>query len=98
MCSKGRGRNGTERNGFKGIFDLLIRTLLLRVQDAEARDGREEDDGATRAGGDHVAGAGLGHDEGAGEVDVEKAAELGRVVGFCFDVGAFSSFDAFGER
>ena len=36
-----------------------------------------------------MAGAGLGHDEGAGEVDVEEAAELARVVGFGFDVGAF---------
>ena len=71
------------------FFDLLIRTLLLRVQDAEAGDGREEDDGAARASGDHVTAAGLGHDEGARQVDVEEVAELGRVVGFGFDVGAF---------
>ena len=33
-------REGTERNGTVGRdFDLLIRTLLLRVQDAEAGDG-----------------------------------------------------------
>ena len=59
------------------------------MQDAEAGDGREEDDGAACAGGDHVAGAGLGHEEGARKVDVEEVAELARVVGFGFDVGAF---------
>lgn len=67
--------------------DLLVGALLLRVEDAEAGDGGEEDDGAAGAGGDHAAGAGLGDEEGAGEVDVEEGAEGGGVVGFGFDVG-----------
>ena len=71
--------------------DLLVCTLLLRVQDAETRNGREEYDGAAGAGGDHVPGAGLGHEERAGQVDVEELAEQGGVVRFGFDVGAFSS-------
>ena len=70
--------------------DLLVCTLLLRVQDAETRNGREEHDGAAGAGGDHVPGAGLGHEERAGQVDVEELAEQGGVVGFGFDVRAFS--------
>ena len=78
--------------GVERDFDLLVRALLLRVQDAEAGDGGEEDDGAAVAGGDHVAGAGLGHDEGARQVGVEEVAELARVVGFGFDVGAFFFF------
>ena len=73
-----------------GGKDLLVCTLLLRVQDAETRDGGEEDDGAAGAGGDHVPGAGLGYEERAGQVDVEELAEQGGVVGFGFDVGAFS--------
>ena len=58
------------------------------MQDAHAGNGREEEDGAAGAGGDHVAGAGLGDEEGPGEVDVEEGAEHGRVIGFRFDVGA----------
>ena len=69
--------------------DPLVSALLLRVQDAEAGNGGEEDDGAFGLGGHHVAGAGLGDEEGAGEVDVEQGAEHGGVVGFGFDVGAF---------
>ncbi len=61
------------------------------MQDTEAGDGREEKDGAAGAGGDHVASAGLGDEEGACEVDVEEFAEQGRVVGFGFDVGACAS-------
>lgn len=83
----------------------VVGALLLRVQDARAGDGGDEDDGATAAlgfggmlevgvgvggGADHVAAAGLGDKEGAGEVDVEEAAELGGGVGFGFDVGARS--------
>ena len=64
------------------------------MQDAEARNGGEEYDGAPGAGGDHVPGAGLGHEERAGQVDVEELAEQGGVVGFGFDVGAFSGRDS----
>lgn len=71
----------------RGDRDVLVGALLLRVQDAEAGNGGEEDDGAPRAGGDHAAGAGLGDEEGAREVDVEEGAEGGGVVGFGFDVG-----------
>ena len=35
-------------------------------------------------------GAGLGYEERARQVDVEELAEQGGVVGFGFDVGAFS--------
>ena len=87
LSEERKGGNRTER--FARIFNLLIRTLLLRVQDTEAGDGREEHDGAAGAGGDHVVGAGLGDEEGACEVDVEEVAELARVVGFGSDVGAF---------
>ena len=58
------------------------------MQDPAAGDGGEEDDGPAGAGGDHVARAGLGHEEGAREVDVEEGAEHGGVVRFGFDVGA----------
>lgn len=58
------------------------------MQDPGAGDGGEEDDGPAGAGGDHVARAGLGHEEGAREVDVEEGAEHGGVVRFGFDVGA----------
>lgn len=68
------------------------------MQDAEAGDGGEEDDGAPRAGGDHAAGAGLGDEEGAREVDVEEGAEGGGVVGFGFDVGTGLGWAMCGER
>ena len=58
------------------------------MQDAEAGNGREEQDGAAGAGGDHVASACLGDEEGTGEVDIEELAEHGGVVGFGFDIGA----------
>lgn len=89
-----------EVRGGDGKRGLLVGALLLRVEDAEAGDGGEEDDGAARrpvsvavavavavAGEYHAAGAGLGDEEGAGEVGVEEGAEEGGVVGFGFDVG-----------
>lgn len=57
------------------------------MQHARPGDGGDEDDGAA-SGADHVAAAGLGDEEGTGEVDVEEPAEHGRVVGFGFDVRA----------
>lgn len=71
-----------------GRFGGVVGALLLRVQDAGAGDGGEEDDGAAGLRTDHVASAGLGDEEGAGEVDVEEVTEQGGVVGFGFDVGA----------
>ena len=58
------------------------------MQDAGAGDGGEEDDGAAPVGGDHVARAGLGDEEGARQVDVHDVTETGRGVGFRFDFGA----------
>ena len=61
------------------------------MQDAGAGDGGDEDDGATAVVAVvfyHVAGAGLGDEEGTCEVDVEEMAELVGGVGFGFDVGA----------
>ena len=71
VLRKGKERSGDARRG----SNLLVRALLLGVQDAEAGDGGEEEDGAAGAGGDHMAGAGLGDEEGAGEVGVEEVAE-----------------------
>lgn len=58
------------------------------MQDTEAGDGREEQDGATGASGDHVTSAGLRDEKGAREVDVEEVAEHRGVVVFRFDIGA----------
>lgn len=58
------------------------------MQDTEASDGREEQDGAAGASGNHVTSAGLRDKKGACEVDVEEVAEHGGVVGFRFDIGA----------
>ena len=71
-----------------GGFGRVVGALLLRVQDAGARDGGEEDDGAAPVGGDHVVRAGLRDQEGAGQVDVHDVSEAGRGVGFRFDLGA----------
>ena len=57
----------------------------LEIQDFVSRGGR-------RVPRIRTAGAGLGDEEGAGEVDVEEAAEFGGVVGFGFYVGAFCAF------
>lgn len=89
---KGGGFGGL---GFRAK-DVLVGALLLRVEDAEAGDGGEEDDGAAGAGRDHAAGAGLGDEEGAREVDVEEGAEGSGVVGFGFDVGTGFGFGWFG--
>ena len=48
---------------------------MLWVEDARAGDRGEEDYGAAGAVVDHVLAAGLGDEEGAGEVYVEEAAE-----------------------
>lgn len=85
---RGEGSGQLGHGGLGGV----VGALLLRVQDAGGGDGGEEDDGAAGAGGGggghHVAGAGLGDEEGAREVGVEEGAEEGRVVGFGFYVGA----------
>lgn len=62
--------------------------LLLWVENAVAGHGGDEDDGTAALVLDHVPAAGLGEEEGAGEVDVEQSAEHVGVVGFGFDVGA----------
>lgn len=70
-----------------GGFGGIVGALFLRVQDAGAGDGADEDYGAAAAAGDHVAGAGLGDEEGAGEVCVDESAENLWVVVLGFDVG-----------
>ncbi len=72
------------------------RKTCLETQELVSRGGR----GVPRI---RTAGAGLGDEERAGEVDVEEVAELGGVVGFGFYVGAFLcvwlvSVGGFGER
>lgn len=73
------GETGKEKEGMG---------LLLRVENAVAGYGGDEDDGSAALVLDHVPAAGLGEEEGAGEVDVEESAEHVGVVGFGFDVGA----------
>ncbi len=68
-------------------LERVVGALLLRMQDARAGDGADEDDGAVAGAGDHVAGAGLGGEEGAGEIGVDEGAEGLDVVVFGFDVG-----------
>lgn len=58
------------------------------MQDAGAGDGGEEDDGAAVSCSDHVATAGLGNEERAGQINIQEGTKHGGVVGFGFDVGA----------
>lgn len=60
----------------------------MREADDGSGHGGDVDDGAAAGGGDHVGRAGLAGDEGAGDVDVEEAAEFVNGVVFGFDVGA----------
>ena len=53
----------------------------------EVGDEANEDDGVAASTADHVAGAGLGDEEGAGEVGVDKGAEALGVVVFSFELG-----------
>lgn len=82
LCGEGFAQ--LDDGGFGGV----VAALFLRVVDDRAGHGRDEDDGAAFAGGDHGAAARLSDDEGAGHVDVDQPAELLRVVIFGFDVGA----------
>lgn len=66
----------------------VVSALFLRVQDAYAGDGAEEDDGAGRFGGDHGAGTSLRDEEGAVEVDVDEGAEEGGWVALGGEIGA----------
>ena len=70
-----------------GRFRRVVTALLLGVVDDGARHRCDEDDRAAVAGRNHGAAACLGHEEGAGDVDVDEAAELFRVVILGLDVG-----------
>lgn len=64
------------------------------MQDPRACDGGDEDDGSATARMGllhHVAAAGLGDDEGTGEVDIDKSAKRVHIVRFGFDVRATQS-------
>lgn len=80
----GQGLCHLDDGGLGGV----VAGLLLRVVDDAARHGGDEDDGAAVLGVDHVAADGLGDQKGAGDVDVEKTAELLGVVVLGLDVGA----------
>lgn len=91
------GREGLGQLGHS-CFGGVVGTLLLRVQDAGAGDGGEEDDGAAGFGGDHVASAGLGYEERARQVYVEEVPEHGGVVIFGFYVGADREGDEHSDK
>ena len=71
-----------------GSLGGVVGALLLWVQDASPGDGGDEEDTAAAVARNHVSAASLGDDEGAGEIDIEQAAEHGWVVVLGFDVGA----------
>lgn len=66
----------------------IVAGLLLRVVDDGTGHGGDVDDGAALLGLDHLLADGLGDEEGAGDVDVNEAAELLVVVDLGLDVGA----------
>ena len=70
----------------------VVSALFLRVQDAYAGDGAEEDYRAGGFGGDHGAGAGLRDEEGAGEIDIDEGAEEGGRVALGGEIGAEEDF------
>ena len=80
----GEGFAELDDGGFGGV----VAALFLRVVDDGAGHAGDEDDGAAGALGDHLAAAGLGDEEGAGEVDREEVVPFGVVVFLGFDVGA----------
>ena len=95
------GRDGVDANvvasplGSEGLGELndsglggVVAGLLLRVVDNGARHRGDVDHGATSLELDHLLTNSLGDEESAGDVDVEKAAKLLRVVGLSLDVGA----------
>ena len=57
------------------------------MQYARAGDGADEDDRPASAAGDHVARAGFGDEEGAGEVGIDENAKFFFIVIFGFEVG-----------
>lgn len=67
-------------------FGCVVTALLLGIIDDGARHGCDEDDRAAVAGCNHGAAACLGHEEGAGDVDVDEAAKLFGVVILGLDV------------
>src|SRR5688572_25793473 len=78
-------------NGLGKLDDTSLRgvvaALLLRVVDNGARHRGNEDERAGLASSHHSATNRLGHEESASEVDVDEAAEHGRVVSLGLDVG-----------
>ena len=71
-----------------GCFRGVVGALLLGVKDTGAGDRGDENYGARAVGVNHVLGAGLRDEEGAGHVYVEKRAEFGGGIVFGFEVGA----------
>jgi hypothetical protein len=68
----------------------VVAGLLLRVVDDGARHGSDVDHGAASVELDHLLADSLSDEESAGDVDIEKATELLRVVGLGLNVGAGS--------
>lgn len=56
------------------------------MQDSGTRYGGKQYNGAAGLLGDHVAGTGLGDEEGTGEIDIDEMAEHCVIVVFGFDV------------
>lgn len=80
----GEGLGELHDAGFGGV----VARLLLWVVDDRTGHGGDVDDGAASLQFDHLLAHGLGDEEGAGDVDVDEAAELLVVVGLGLDVGA----------